>query len=623
MRKALYLHLLLLASYISNAQKLVPCSCKSEASGKRQYGFCDPLGIDFKIKCQYDSVTAFVRGTARVFQNGKIGFADSTGKVVIPISFDEAEDFSDGFAYVSQGGKYFYINTKGINQFGKFFPQPEIKLNDNAAKAMASMDKEKAASLLKSMTATMKEAAYLFNRDFKFNNGLAKFYDSAKKAGYIDTKGNVAIPNKFDLATAFSAGIAFVKEGPAGIAKAINSKGVVLFEFNNYMPMPEGFQNGFARVKIMPAKGEFRFSYNYIDQAGKLLLSESAAGAEPFQEGHAVITNKGYKQELIDNKGNKNFNQTFSYIGFVDVKNHFYYSDNTSVGFGIINNKGEKIIEPKYKDFTRINDTTFMCKYLGGYYTLVSVNSGEIIAPVSFTDHRWKKTGNKAILTLYNPRDAITGQLVSIDFDPVTGKFLKDGKEIPVKENAWHVVNRKKQEKPAAANEVAEEGKLSLPPDKETIVATINGLTVVKGSQGYGLRDAKGDLVFPAIMDYIGAGDVNESFEVSLLGYRMERCFLGNGFAGDMNCDVCEGDGMVKKDYRVSGDRSKKVYKSYLGNGIWKEVTVTTTEPPKNVRVNSKCTRCDGRGKMRGGINYFGGNIKIWYWKDELNNSRN
>lgn len=56
---------------------------------------------------------------------------------------------------------------------------------------------------------------------------------------------------------------------------------------------------------------------------------------------------------------------------------------------------------------------------------------------------------------------------------------------------------------------------------------------------------------------------------------------------------------MVKKDYRVLGDRSKKVYKSNLGNGIWKEVIVTTTEPPKNVRVNSKCTRCGGRRKMR------------------------
>jgi hypothetical protein len=45
--------------------------------------------------------------------NGKFGYIDRSGKVVIPPSFDEAHQFSNGLALVKTNGRYRYIDRKG------------------------------------------------------------------------------------------------------------------------------------------------------------------------------------------------------------------------------------------------------------------------------------------------------------------------------------------------------------------------------------------------------------------------------------------------------------------------------------------------------------------------------
>ena len=57
--------------------------------------------------CQYnENLTVITDGMA-------FGFADTSGKVIIAPIFDEANHFDDGLALVKQQGKYGYINPKG------------------------------------------------------------------------------------------------------------------------------------------------------------------------------------------------------------------------------------------------------------------------------------------------------------------------------------------------------------------------------------------------------------------------------------------------------------------------------------------------------------------------------
>ena len=48
-----------------------------------------------------------------VVQNGKWGFIDKTGKIIINPQFDEVDFFSEGLCAVKIGNKWGYIDKKG------------------------------------------------------------------------------------------------------------------------------------------------------------------------------------------------------------------------------------------------------------------------------------------------------------------------------------------------------------------------------------------------------------------------------------------------------------------------------------------------------------------------------
>ncbi len=49
----------------------------------------------------------------RVMKNGKWGFVDPTGKVVIPLRYDRVISFNGGKARVQSGQESYYIDKKG------------------------------------------------------------------------------------------------------------------------------------------------------------------------------------------------------------------------------------------------------------------------------------------------------------------------------------------------------------------------------------------------------------------------------------------------------------------------------------------------------------------------------
>ena len=68
------------------------------------------------IPCKYEYAGGFSDGLALVKLDGKWGFIDKEGHVVIPFEYDDAEDFSEGLAHVEKDGEWFYINQKGERQ---------------------------------------------------------------------------------------------------------------------------------------------------------------------------------------------------------------------------------------------------------------------------------------------------------------------------------------------------------------------------------------------------------------------------------------------------------------------------------------------------------------------------
>lgn len=125
-------------------------------------------------------------------QNGKQGFIDSTGKIVIPPKFAWVGNFNDGLALVSNDTTYGYINQDGELIIPYKFALYSYPLSLYSLREISN-----------ELRTAINEAS--------FSNGLALFFDTTKKRyGYINTTGEVAIEAKFLNATRFKKGHAVV-----------------------------------------------------------------------------------------------------------------------------------------------------------------------------------------------------------------------------------------------------------------------------------------------------------------------------------------------------------------------------------------------------------------------------
>lgn len=155
--------------------------------------------------------------------------------------------------------------------------------------------------------------------------------------------------------------------------------------------------------------------------------------------------------------------------------------------------------------------------------------------------------------------------------------------------------------------------------DPTQFVEMMNGFMVFKekNSLMYGLKE-NGKIVFPAVLTSIEQ-DIGGTFSCNMAGYHLERAAFGFGsFNGDLQCDVCDGSGLVPKNYRFKGTSKTETEERYLGQGVYMKISVIKTTPPTNVTVDTKCMRCDGLGNLKGGFKFLNNTVSVWTYKDEM-----
>ena len=65
------------------------------------------------IEPKFDELRTFYKGIASFRLNGKYGFVNKKGEIIIAPGFDYASSFENGYAYVEIAGKAGFINKKG------------------------------------------------------------------------------------------------------------------------------------------------------------------------------------------------------------------------------------------------------------------------------------------------------------------------------------------------------------------------------------------------------------------------------------------------------------------------------------------------------------------------------
>ena len=81
-------------------------------SEQGKWGFIDRAG-KVVVPPQFTTAWEFSEGRAGVKIKDKFGFIDQTGKVVIQPQFDKVAEFSEGLAAVETGGKWGFVDLSG------------------------------------------------------------------------------------------------------------------------------------------------------------------------------------------------------------------------------------------------------------------------------------------------------------------------------------------------------------------------------------------------------------------------------------------------------------------------------------------------------------------------------
>jgi hypothetical protein len=330
----------------------------------------------------------FQEGLGEVEVNGRWGFINAAGKVVITPRFNQVNHpFKEGVAVVRSGaiietpkagelgrlaGKCSYIDKRGRTVWEH--PGPARPFSEGLAAVCVGakwgmlsesfFGREAKWGFINSRGEMVIPAKY-YDVSLHFSEGLAAFEDPNLKDGYINHAGEVVIEPRYLWAFRFSEGLAGVKNKEGW--GFINKEGQVVIPLK--YDSVRSFSEGLAAVKkndkwgVINKAGEvvisFKYNYirkfseglaaaekdkkwGYIDYTGSVVIPFKFDDAEPFSEGYAVIT-VGRLDGYIDKKGD------------IVIEPKFYLASPFTEGFakvavsdklGYIDKQGKYIWEP-------------------------------------------------------------------------------------------------------------------------------------------------------------------------------------------------------------------------------------------------------------------------------------
>lgn len=249
------------------------------------------------IEAKYKDAGRFSENLAPVeFDDGKWGFVDTKGDVVIKPTFDWALSFREGRALIQVGEKWGYIDRTG-----RIIVEPKFDHADSFSEGLAHVQlyqkKYKSGFIDKDgnwVIPPVWDGGSSFNsgrarvgRDIGYNGGVVV------ETLFIDKKGNVIFEHKYSgMLADFSEGLMWVETyGQYGFVDMFG-KETIEPQFDDVRE----FSDGLAVVKINGKEG-------YIDKNGKFVIQPKFWSASPFSEGLAYVVTESREHGFIDRTG--------------------------------------------------------------------------------------------------------------------------------------------------------------------------------------------------------------------------------------------------------------------------------------------------------------------------------
>ncbi|MCL2589743.1 MAG: WG repeat-containing protein [Betaproteobacteria bacterium] len=263
-----------------------------------------------------DKLNFATNGLALIEKNGKWGFINTKGNMVIPARFESARDFeTNGLARIVENGKLGYINSKGEIVIS---PKFDGWIGSFGTTGLAQFANNEKWGYINTKGKVVILPRFDNAKDFAIN-GLAAVNENGKW-GYINTNGKIVIPAKFDDAYDFTAnGLARIVEGSDEISVRYytNSEGKIASHSERVRIRKTGFINAKGRIVIPPrfddaedfasnglAKIMENEAYGFINIKGKIVIYPRFKDIGYFEpNGAARIRDENGKWGYINTKG--------------------------------------------------------------------------------------------------------------------------------------------------------------------------------------------------------------------------------------------------------------------------------------------------------------------------------
>ncbi len=224
--------------------------------------------------------------------NGKHGYIDRLGNVVIKPEFDDCFAFSEGYASVKKGKAWGFINTNG-----DMVIEPRFADDLNCFKEGFAIVKPLGSDLTEVINERGDAVIMPYNETwFEFTEGLLSVLVN-DKWGCIDKKGNMIIEPISDEPIGFSEGLANVCSD--GIRGYIDRTGKFVIPPKYEDESLSDFREGLAIVANFTKDEDTQY---YIDKTGRDVFETAFDSADFFSEGLALVRIGG-KAGFIDKTG--------------------------------------------------------------------------------------------------------------------------------------------------------------------------------------------------------------------------------------------------------------------------------------------------------------------------------
>jgi hypothetical protein len=273
------------------------------------WGFVNPQG-EMAIEATYEWVGDFHEGLASARVDGRYGFIDREGEMIIPAVWSgRVGHFSEGRAFVELGKeKLGYLKPDGELAFTledvdisgpRHFSEGlvrvesadgEIRFHDADGKLVLSLGEVFARSFQEGLAVARKDRkwgyidrtgefviapTYSFAEGFR--GGLAIVHDKEAGPKYINPEGEIAVPTEgLDELNRFSEGLALARDAESGLFGYIDRAGawVIPVKWEDPQTSASRFREGLAAVGVSKKdrRGNNFLHRIFIDRKGKVVF---------------------------------------------------------------------------------------------------------------------------------------------------------------------------------------------------------------------------------------------------------------------------------------------------------------------------------------------------------------